>query len=128
MTTSTKALTPRQADVLNYLIDCLNDGRGIPGLRQISQHFGWSSPSAPSPHLQALEHKGYIQQTKFNHSLNHSIEILRRPDGSLYRPAIEALTELLLDIHSSLGPSHAHIKHAIQVAVKIYSPFYERKI
>ena len=54
-------LTPRQQEVLNYIVDVLrNEGRP-PTQRQLAAHFGWNSDNSARQHLRLLEAKGAIE-------------------------------------------------------------------
>jgi repressor LexA len=58
----TDELTPKQRQILEYIVDMI-EGRGsAPTLREIADRFGFTSPASAKSHLQALEKKGYIQR------------------------------------------------------------------
>ena len=54
-----KELTARQAQIFKWIKDKIN--RGVPPtVREICDHFGWSSTNAGTGFLRQLESKGYI--------------------------------------------------------------------
>lgn len=53
-------LTKRQEKVLKFIEDELSAGRPRPVYRQISNHFGFSSPNAAYCHIEALIKKGAL--------------------------------------------------------------------
>ena len=54
-------LTPRQAEVLQLIVDFMQ-ATGLPPTRaEIAAQFGFRSPNAAEDHLRALERKGYIE-------------------------------------------------------------------
>ena len=52
--------TKKQADVLRYIAKHILKMGFQPSYREISDHFGWSSPCAARHHLQAMEKKGMV--------------------------------------------------------------------
>ncbi len=56
-----KALTARQADILQYIINFIEDNLYSPTYREIGAHFGIRSTNGVSDHLRALTRKGYIR-------------------------------------------------------------------
>lgn len=59
MSTTTTALTPRQRDVLEWIIGYI-DGHGYgPTRREIAHQYRWSI-NAVTGHLTALRRKGYV--------------------------------------------------------------------
>lgn len=53
-------LTPRQADILSYLIDRCDEEGICPSREDIRHHFGFRSPNSVTAHLKALRRKGLI--------------------------------------------------------------------
>jgi repressor LexA len=53
-------LTPRQREVLRFLIDYIADVGWAPTLREICGAFEWGSTNASTCILRSLEKKGYI--------------------------------------------------------------------
>ncbi|MEZ5064949.1 MAG: transcriptional repressor LexA [bacterium] len=75
----TDELTPRQAEILDYLRAAI-EGRGMPPtIREIGQEFGIRSTKGVEDHLAALERKGYIRRER---NKSRAIEISDRPDLS----------------------------------------------
>lgn len=57
-------LTQRQREVLEFVIDRQQRFGAIPTVREIADHFGFSSPNAAAQHLRLIEKKGYIRLLK----------------------------------------------------------------
>ena len=55
-----KALTPRQTEVLNYIKECINTRGCPPTMREIADAFNIASTNAINDHLRALERKGAL--------------------------------------------------------------------
>ena len=55
-----KALTPRQTEVLNYIKDCINTRGCPPTMREIADEFNIASTNAINDHVRALERKGAL--------------------------------------------------------------------
>jgi repressor LexA len=53
-------LTPRQGEILLYLLRCLLSGY-VPTLREIGDDFDIASTNGVSCHLDALRSKGYLE-------------------------------------------------------------------
>lgn len=57
-------VTPRQAQVLDFLRSSIK-GNGMPPTRaEISKHFNWASANSAEEHLAALERKGLVDLIK----------------------------------------------------------------
>lgn len=69
-------LTDRQAQILAYLYQHLQENAYIPSYREIAEEFGINSTKAVSDHLQALERRGYIKREKRK---SRAIQILELP-------------------------------------------------
>src|SRR5262245_22296663 len=54
-------LTKRQQEVLGYVQSAAQQGLPAPTLREIADHFGFSSSRAAADHLDALKRKGFLQ-------------------------------------------------------------------
>lgn len=54
-------LTPRQREVLDYIVSCIAGIDRPPTRHEIAERFGWSSPNAAEDHLRCLARKGAIQ-------------------------------------------------------------------
>jgi repressor LexA len=55
-------LTSRQQEILNFIRHRVTTRGGAPSLREIMDHFGFSSPATVSGHLDLLEKKGAIRR------------------------------------------------------------------
>lgn len=55
-------VTPRQHEVLSFLIRFLQERGYPPTVREIARHFGLKGPKSPKKRLDALEEKGYIRR------------------------------------------------------------------
>ena len=56
-----KAITKRQAEVLDFIQTYRQDNGYPPTRRNITDKFGFRSPNAAEEHLRALDRKGFIQ-------------------------------------------------------------------
>ena len=56
-------LTPRQAEILDFIKRCLEDNGYPPTRAEIAQELGFKSPNAAEEHLKALARKGAIEMT-----------------------------------------------------------------
>ncbi len=56
-------LTPRQAEILDFIKRCLEDNGFPPTRAEIAQELGFKSPNAAEEHLKALARKGAIEMT-----------------------------------------------------------------
>ncbi|MGY4532832.1 repressor LexA [Pseudomonas sp. TE3786] len=56
-------LTPRQAEILAFIKQCLEDNGYPPTRAEIAQQLGFKSPNAAEEHLKALARKGAIEMT-----------------------------------------------------------------
>jgi repressor LexA len=57
-------LTPRQAEILEFIVGRQRRDGSIPTVREIAGHFGFSSPNAAAQHLRLIERKGHIRLLK----------------------------------------------------------------
>lgn len=55
-------LTPRQAEILEFLHEFQRTERIAPTYREIGDHFGFKSTKAAADHISALEKKGYLRR------------------------------------------------------------------
>lgn len=55
-------LTDRQAEVFDFIRECIHTNACPPTVREIAEHFGFRSPKGASDHLAALERKGWIDR------------------------------------------------------------------
>jgi repressor LexA len=62
------ALTPRQAEVLAFILSFQAEN-GMPPTRvEIAAHFGWSSANAAQDHIRALTRKGALRLPTHRHA------------------------------------------------------------
>lgn len=83
-----KPLTPRQQNILQFIINEVETRGYPPAVREIGREVGLSSSSTVHAHLTTLEKKGYIQRDP---TKPRAIMILRNPDGSAFNIAGEVL-------------------------------------
>lgn len=55
-----KQLTTKQAAILNYIMDCVEQNGYPPSIRQVQTQFGIGTVRGAVIHLDALKQKGYI--------------------------------------------------------------------
>jgi len=55
------SLTPRQAEILDWIRDFIAEYGTPPTRAEIAEAFGFRSPNAAEDHLRALERKGFIE-------------------------------------------------------------------
>lgn len=77
-------LTAKQGDVFDFICDYQFRRCKPPTVREMMEHFGWSSPNAVASHLAALEAKGYIRRHPAGESRN--VEILNRQTTGVAGP------------------------------------------
>jgi len=53
-------LTKKQKEVLLFIMDFIVKNQASPTLKEMSDHFNWSSPNAALCHIKALVKKGFI--------------------------------------------------------------------
>lgn len=58
-----RRLTARQAQVLRFIGGFIDSHGFPPTVREIGDHFGWSSTTAPRDHVAALSRKGALTRT-----------------------------------------------------------------
>ena len=78
-----KEITPRQQEVLDFIIQSIEEQGFPPTLREIAKRFGFTSTRAASDHLMALERKGWINRSAEGGS--RAITLLR------HRVVVEAI-------------------------------------
>ncbi len=59
----TRGLTPRQAQVLEFINDYLGEHGYPPTVREVAANFGFRSPRAAHDHMKALQKKGFLRST-----------------------------------------------------------------
>ena len=89
-TTAQQPLTPRQADVLRVIRDCISAQGVSPTLQEIADTLGMSKVSAYE-HVGQLEAKGWIRKRALK---ERSIELLDDPKLVAMRFAIDELRDL----------------------------------
>ncbi len=57
----TRGLTPRQAQVLEFINQYLDEHGYPPTVREVAANFGFRSPRAAHDHMKALQRKGYLR-------------------------------------------------------------------
>lgn len=76
---SSRNLTQRQTQILDFLQNFKNQEGVAPTYREISGHFGFKSTKAASDHVRALEKKGYV---RLHGKRSRSIEIVSSETNS----------------------------------------------
>jgi len=71
-------LTPKQRQVLDFILERLQTVGSPPTIREIAQNFDFSSTGSPRVHLKALARKGYL---RLNPRVSRGIEVLARAIG-----------------------------------------------
>lgn len=56
------SLTPKQKDVLNYIVEYTHEHEYAPSYREIASALRLASPSTVHVHVQALRQRGYLQE------------------------------------------------------------------
>ena len=77
-----KRLTPKQFAVFKFIRDQISTSGVPPSRKEISDHFGFSSPNAAESHLRALEGKGLIS-TMPHQARGIRLEVTSAPKSSL---------------------------------------------
>jgi repressor LexA len=55
-----RALTKRQQQILNFILNCQQAGGTVPSFQDIADHFGFHSPNAVMGHIKRLRAKGVL--------------------------------------------------------------------
>ncbi len=87
----TKALTSRQREVFEFILQWMRETRLPPTLSEVAQFLGVPYPKSAATHLVALEKKGFIQR-----SPGKARGILLTPLGESYQ--MDRLVENILEI------------------------------
>ena len=95
-----KPLTPRQQNILQFIINEVETRGYPPAVREIGREVGLSSSSTVHAHLTTLENKGYIQRDP---TKPRAIMILRNPDGSAFNiagevPPVDSTHDEMVDL------------------------------
>jgi repressor LexA len=69
-----KDLTQKQQEILTFIYNEIKHNQLPPSIREISKHFGFSSPRSAQDHLKALVKKGFV---KISEKKSRAIEIIR---------------------------------------------------
>lgn len=116
-------LTKRQAEILKYVSDHIEDQGYAPSYREICSHFGLSSTATVAEHIETLKMKGYLHQEE---NLARSIQIAANPGEIVTgfasipllgciaagRPIEAIATEETIDIPRDMG---GHNVYALRV-------------
>lgn len=95
-------LTQKQRDVLKFIYDAIKTSNLPPTIREIAQHFGFSSTGTVRDYLHALAQKGYIRLTanksraiELVKEALFSVPILGQVQAGLPTLAVEEIEEYL---------------------------------
>ncbi|CAN5170166.1 transcriptional repressor LexA [soil metagenome] len=116
-------LTKRQAEILKYVSEHIEDQGYAPSYREICSHFGLSSTATVAEHIETLKMKGYLHQEE---NLARSIQIAANPADmstgfasipllgciAAGRPIEAIATEETIDIPKDMG---GHNVYALRV-------------
>ncbi|NLN93474.1 MAG: transcriptional repressor LexA [Candidatus Hydrogenedens sp.] len=80
-------ITPRQAAVLNFIAECIDEHGYPPTIQEIGQRFGIASTNGVFDHLKTLERKGFIERS----SKARSIRLTPKAAAGLTRRHADAL-------------------------------------
>jgi len=61
--TATPTLTPKQKEVLDFIVEFINDNGYPPSYREIASGLNLASPSTVHAHIQALRTRGYLKSS-----------------------------------------------------------------
>jgi len=70
-------LTKKQAEILNYLVEYINNHDYPPSIREIGANFGLTSPATIHAHLRHLQQKGYLSSSSSPRSIRLSAKVFR---------------------------------------------------
>ena len=82
-----KGITRRQAQILEYIVECVREKRMPPTIAEIGSHFGIRSSNGVNDHLVSLEKKGYIRRS----SKARDIQITDKGAFGLYAEEVGVL-------------------------------------
>ena len=83
-------LSPKQNEILSFLINFQNDRGYAPSVREICEAVRLSSTSSVHNHLSKLEEKGFIKRDP---ARPRSVEILKQPDANSFVSPVRAKIE-----------------------------------
>ena len=72
--TNLRSLTPKQKSVLKFIYDNIKNQQQPPTIREIAEHFGYSSTGTVRDYLNALSEKGFI---RLQAGKSRAIELVR---------------------------------------------------
>ncbi|MBM3462568.1 MAG: transcriptional repressor LexA [Armatimonadetes bacterium] len=99
--TSTRELTGRQREVLDYIIEVLREQGYPPTVREIADYFGMASAFGVQRHLAALQKKGFLRRESGARAITLSPEVLQsleNIEGSYPRPIAPPIKARLVPI------------------------------
>lgn len=104
-----KGLTPRQENILRYILDYVQEEGYPPSIREIGQKFKIGSLRGVTVHLDALERKGYIERSNTPRSIK-----IKHP---AFQPATKTVMLPLLGQIAAGAPilAQEHIENLIPV-------------
>lgn len=70
----TPSLTPKQKEVLDYIIQCIRDNGYAPSYREIATGLKLASPSTVHTHIQALRTRGFLRANGEEGAGNRELE------------------------------------------------------
>lgn len=111
-------LTAKQSQVLRFLTNQSRQGRS-PTVREISQHFGFSSPNAAMCHLIALEKKHYIRLPHDRSSRGIHVVGQTKSRSDVERQLYDALQSMIgivNDINEGVVPLSNRVMEALERA------------
>lgn len=71
------ALTPKQRQVLDFIVSHIETDDVAPSLEEIARHLGFSSVSNAHQHVEALVRRGFLRRGA---NRSRDLEVIRRPD------------------------------------------------
>jgi len=83
----TRELTPRQADILHFIVESIRDEGCPPTIAEIGEAFDIASTNGVNDHLNALEKKGYIIRSP----KARGIRVTEKAAAGLYQQAAGTL-------------------------------------
>lgn len=82
-----KDLTPRQSQILAFIVESIRDRGFPPTIAEIGEEFGISSTNGVNDHLVALEKKGFIDRS----SKARGIHVTEKAAAGLYQKDVATL-------------------------------------
>lgn len=108
-----KGLTPRQENILRYILDYVQEEGYPPSIREIGQKFKIGSLRGVTVHLDALERKGYIERSNTPRSIK-----IKHP---AFQPSTKTVMLPLLGQIAAGAPilAQEHIENLIPVPTEM---------